>query len=88
MRQGPERQPCGAEVYRDRGGEQAPVHHRRVRGPGVQPLDPPVRMPRNTAHPRALHGRADRARPRRAPHAHRGSDPGSVRQLCGAARPR
>ena len=88
MCQGPERQPRGAEVHRDGGGQQAAVHHRRVLGAGVQPVHPPLRLPRDPAHPGALQRRADRARAGGAPHPHRGAHPGPVRQLRGAARPR
>ena len=88
MCEGPEWQPRCPEVYRDRGGEQTPVHHRLVRGAGVQPVDPPVRVQGDPEDPGALHGRADLPRPGGAPHTHRGLDPGPVRQLRGAARAR
>ena len=87
MRQGPERQPRCAEVHRNCGAKSAAVHHRRVPGPGVQPLDPSLRLSGDPAHPRALRRRADHSRPGGATQQHRGPDPGPVRQLRGAARP-
>ena len=49
---------------------------------GFHAVYPPVRLPRHPAHPRALHGRADRDHPRRAAPQHALTPPGSVWQLC------
>lgn len=34
MCEGPEREPCRAEVHRMRGAESSTVYHRRLQGPG------------------------------------------------------
>ena len=77
---------AGAEVHRVRGADGAAVHHQRVRGAGVRAVHAPLRLPRDPAHPGALHGRADGARAGRAARAHGPAHPGPVRQLRGAAR--
>lgn len=62
---------AGTKVYRVRGAVGAAVHNHGVRGAGVRAVDAPVRLPRDPAHPRALHSRPDRARAARAALAHR-----------------
>lgn len=76
----------GSKMYRVCRTDGSAVYNKCFRGTSVRAVDAPVRLPRDPAHPRALHGRADRARAQRAARAHGPAHPGPVRQLRRAAR--
>lgn len=73
-------------MHRVRGAVRAAVHNKRVRRASVRAIDAPLRLPRDPAHPGALHGGADGAGAGRAARAHGAAHPGPVRELRRAAR--
>lgn len=66
-------------MYRMRGTNGTSIYNQRICGTSVRLVDASVRLPRHSAHPRALHGRADRARAERATRAHRPAHTGKHR---------